>query len=110
MKKLFLSLLTLGMFAGSCIAAETEAVDVSVEEEYSVETDFFRNLNGALEVFQLPDGVKTFTEVYELLSKELQKVAEEKPELLQGMIEKYGQETANGEKVVSVPLYFYIKG
>ncbi len=111
MKKLYLGLVALAMFAGYSFAEEAPAADVvAVDEEYAIETEFFKNLNGALEVYNLPAGVKTFSEVYELLSGELQKVAEENPELLKGMIEKYGQETANGEKVVSVPLYFYIKG
>ncbi len=114
MKKMMLSLLALGMFAGYSFAAEVDAVEVAdleiVDAEYVVEDEFYKNLNGALEAFRLPEGLTTFAEVYELVAKELQKTAEEKPELLKGMVEKYGQETADGEKVVLVPLNFYIKG
>lgn len=112
---MLLGLVALGCFAGTAFAEETSAEKAvkseSVEEEsFVVEKEFFMNLNSVLEAYQIPDDVKTFGEVYERLSQELQKAAEENPELLKDMIEKYGQEAAEGQKVVSVPLYFYIKG
>jgi N-methylhydantoinase A/oxoprolinase/acetone carboxylase beta subunit len=89
-------------------SAETEQTEQVQQEDLLVQQELYMYLNEQIQQFVFPEKVTIFAQACELLCAELQRAAEQKTELFASVLEKYGQPTEDGKKILQIDLNFSI--